>query len=127
MVYWFLHSAERTELDANSNNPSTGYRLRGCGGFGPQLDADRSYTFQIIGEAVSVAQTPLPAAGPLFATGLGVMGWLAKRRKHTGAALAAVGECPDLGVPPEIYRILVSSWDTSSTVALWQHSKLICL
>jgi hypothetical protein len=33
--------------------------------------------------------TPLPAALPLFATGLGVMGWLAKRRKRNTAALAA--------------------------------------
>jgi len=33
--------------------------------------------------------TPLPAALPLFATGLGVMGWLAKRRKRTNAATLA--------------------------------------
>jgi hypothetical protein len=34
--------------------------------------------------------TPLPAALPLFATGLGVMGWLAKRRKQKApVALAA--------------------------------------
>ena len=33
--------------------------------------------------------TPLPAALPLFAGGLGVMGLLARRRKRKGAALAA--------------------------------------
>lgn len=33
--------------------------------------------------------TPLPAALPLFATGLGVMGFLAKRRKRKGAAPTA--------------------------------------
>jgi hypothetical protein len=34
--------------------------------------------------------TPLPAALPLFATGLGVMGFLAKRRmRKSGAAIAA--------------------------------------
>jgi hypothetical protein len=36
-----------------------------------------------------VAQTPLPAALPLFATGLGVMGWLARRRKRKAAAALA--------------------------------------
>jgi hypothetical protein len=36
-----------------------------------------------------VAQTPLPAALPLYATGLGVMGWLARRRKHKNAAALA--------------------------------------
>ena len=29
--------------------------------------------------------TPIPAALPLFATGLGMMGWLARRRKRTHA------------------------------------------
>jgi hypothetical protein len=35
------------------------------------------------------AATPLPAALPLFATGLGVMGFLAKRRKRKGVAAIA--------------------------------------
>jgi hypothetical protein len=39
--------------------------------------------------AATPAATPLPAALPLFATGLGVMGFLAKRRKRKNAALAA--------------------------------------
>ena len=33
--------------------------------------------------------TPLPAALPLFAAGLGVMGWLAQRKKRKAAAAAA--------------------------------------
>jgi hypothetical protein len=33
--------------------------------------------------------TPLPAALPLFATGLGVMGWLSRRRKQKRVAIAA--------------------------------------
>ena len=37
----------------------------------------------------SQTTTPLPAALPLFATGLGVMGWLARRKKQKAAALAA--------------------------------------
>jgi hypothetical protein len=38
---------------------------------------------------VSVTQTPLPAALPLFAGGLGVMGLLARRRKRKAATVAA--------------------------------------
>jgi hypothetical protein len=39
---------------------------------------------------INVATTPIPAALPLFATGLGVMGWLARRKKRKNtAALAA--------------------------------------
>ena len=37
----------------------------------------------------SVAETPLPAALPLFATGLGALGLLGWRRKKNAAALAA--------------------------------------
>ena len=36
----------------------------------------------------SLSSTPLPAALPLFATGLGVMGWLARRKKRNAAFLA---------------------------------------
>jgi hypothetical protein len=36
----------------------------------------------------SPAATPLPAAFPLFATGLGVMGWLSRRRKQKASATA---------------------------------------
>jgi hypothetical protein len=35
---------------------------------------------------LAIAQTPLPAALPLFATGLGVMGWLGRRRKRKARA-----------------------------------------
>jgi hypothetical protein len=37
----------------------------------------------------TLTPTPLPAALPLFAGGLGLMGWLGRRRKHKSAALAA--------------------------------------
>ena len=40
-------------------------------------------------ESVSVAETPLPAAFPLFATGLGGFGLLSWRRKRKAAAIAA--------------------------------------
>jgi hypothetical protein len=38
---------------------------------------------------VNIAATPLPGALPLFAGGLGVMGFLARRRKRKSATLAA--------------------------------------
>ncbi|HEY5504498.1 MAG TPA: VPLPA-CTERM sorting domain-containing protein [Sedimentisphaerales bacterium] len=37
----------------------------------------------------TLGTTPLPAALPLFATGLGVMGLVARRRKRKSAATAA--------------------------------------
>ena len=40
-------------------------------------------------DLVSVNQTPLPAALPLFAGGLGVMGLLARRRKRKAATVGA--------------------------------------
>ena len=39
-----------------------------------------------IGNSISGSATPLPAALPLFATGFGVMGFLAKRRKRKNIA-----------------------------------------
>jgi hypothetical protein len=41
------------------------------------------------GNGVPIAATPLPAAFPLFAAGLGVMGWFGRRRKRISAAFAA--------------------------------------
>jgi hypothetical protein len=38
---------------------------------------------------ITLSQTPLPAALPLFATGLGVMGWLGRRRKRKNTAAVA--------------------------------------
>jgi hypothetical protein len=52
--------------------------------WGGTTEADQSFTIDV------VSSTPLPAALPLFATGLGMMGWIAKRRKRKNeAALAA--------------------------------------
>jgi hypothetical protein len=42
-----------------------------------------------IPEIEFVAATPLPAALPFFAGGLGVVGWLSRRRKRTDAAVWA--------------------------------------
>ena len=47
-----------------------------------------SESFQILGDA-NTTITPLPAALPLFATGLGALGLLGWRRKRKAAALAA--------------------------------------
>jgi hypothetical protein len=40
-------------------------------------------------QIATLASTPLPAALPLFASGLGVMGWLGRRRKRKGSAAIA--------------------------------------
>ena len=40
-------------------------------------------------EFANFATTPIPAALPLFATGLGMMGWLARRRKRSRMPLIA--------------------------------------
>ena len=55
-------------------------------GFFPEPHAA---SLTLIGTGVAVAETPLPAALPLFATGLGALGLLAWRRKRkNGAAIA---------------------------------------
>jgi hypothetical protein len=48
-----------------------------------------NYRGSSLSGGVEVASTPLPAALPLFASGLGLMGFLAKRRKRQGAGIAA--------------------------------------
>jgi hypothetical protein len=57
---------------------------------GNDFDPDpiASESFQILGTALA-AETPLPAALPLFATGLGALGLLGWRRKRKAAALTA--------------------------------------
>jgi hypothetical protein len=60
-----------------------------------QLNWGQDYNFELSAEAQSsasepgAAATPLPAALPLFATGLGGLGLLGWRRKKKAAALAA--------------------------------------
>ena len=54
------------------NTPSGVYLTSGLGG--------------IFGDAPAVVGTPLPAALPLFASGLGVLGLLARRRRKTAVA-----------------------------------------
>jgi hypothetical protein len=48
-----------------------------------------AFSIGVTGEADPVGATPLPAALPLFATGLGALGLLGWRRKKKAAALAA--------------------------------------
>ena len=59
--------------------------LLNCACFGTQGVRDTSSSTLTF----AVAATPLPAALPLFATGLGVLGLLGWRRKRKAAALAA--------------------------------------
>ena len=44
---------------------------------------------RMVARAGAAAGFPLPAALPLFGTGLGVIGWLARRRKRKGADAVA--------------------------------------
>jgi hypothetical protein len=50
---------------------------------------DNTGSLLISVEANSLTTTPLPAALPLFATGLGAMGFFGWRRKRKATALAA--------------------------------------
>ena len=52
---------------------------------GPSLSAGQGVGY-IIEYSHDVSPTPLPAALPLFATGLGLVGWLSRRRKKKMAA-----------------------------------------
>jgi hypothetical protein len=62
----------------NTGNPNTGYYV-----------GQEQFTFNIT-DITAVAATPLPAALPLFASGLGAMGLIGWRRKRkTTAAIAA--------------------------------------
>jgi hypothetical protein len=55
----------------------------------PQFFAPPGYTIELSPGIGNVATTPLPAALPLFATGLGAMGLLGWRRKRKNAATLA--------------------------------------
>jgi hypothetical protein len=88
-VYTFSHGSNDTSFDPITdpfvtglntlhfiiNNTNTGI-IGGPVDFGPSnLDFEATVTFD-------TTATPLPAAFPLFATGLGVLGWAARRRKQ---------------------------------------------
>jgi hypothetical protein len=70
IVYW----------DFNGS-PGNSASIRG----GTFSDLNKAFTFQILGS--ELAQTPLPAALPLFATGLGALGLVGWRRKRKAAAI----------------------------------------
>ena len=57
------------------------------GGWGP--NGAQALTLDSINIEIPGAATPLPAALPLFATGLGALGLLGWRRKRKNAAIAA--------------------------------------
>jgi hypothetical protein len=75
------------------------FYVLGAGSLNPLLTTDGVYmTADIYGSVsgmtgtvgATLSTTPLPAALPLFATGLGLMGWLSRRRKQKElAAIAA--------------------------------------
>ena len=61
-----------------------------CGGYAPANSMYTNDSAYVLRVDVEGTQTPIPAALPLFATGLGVMGLLGWRRKRkTAAAIAA--------------------------------------
>jgi hypothetical protein len=87
--YWFVIQQAATEPsgfwgDETTSNAPAGEQLQQNqgAGFMPQ---DANASFQLTG---TQAATPLPAALPLFATGLGALGLLGWRRKRKAAAIA---------------------------------------
>lgn len=66
--------------------------IAGVGGNRYGWFANNEFNFLAIDNAslATTSATPLPAALPLFAGGLGLMGWLARRRKHKNASALAV-------------------------------------
>ena len=73
--FWLTDNGPLTTFSHLSTNGNT----TGTGGNGIDL-------LVYAGDTVPVAATPLPAAFPLFASGLGVMGWFARRKKRKAAA-----------------------------------------
>jgi hypothetical protein len=69
-------------LTVQSSTPFTSLTF-----FEPSLNIEDQYFGNVVSSAV--AATPLPAALPLFATGLGVTAWLARRRNRKNVAVIA--------------------------------------
>jgi hypothetical protein len=74
---------EQVQLQLNGFAPSH-YNLRI-----QNVNSDLEDGFMTIGPAVVLSATPLPATLPLFAGGLGLVGFLTKRRKSAKQALTA--------------------------------------
>lgn len=73
-------------VDGSTNNPYPGGSAYDFGS--EQNLPDFDYAFQTFTEP-NISPTPLPAALPLFAGGLGLVGFLARRNKRNVKALAA--------------------------------------
>ena len=79
-----LPSSAPMILIANLEPPDPCFTGAACQASGPIIAFDQAV--QIGTWDVTISETPLPAALPLFATGLGVMGLLGWRRKRKNAA-----------------------------------------
>jgi hypothetical protein len=75
------------ELDFTTTNPGSLVDFTGGVIFSGSAQGDGFFSAAMSG-TIS-AETPIPAALPLFASGLGAMGLLGWRRKRKGAAIAA--------------------------------------
>jgi len=78
-----LNNAHFVPLCSTGNNYCTSY------GLAPNEVFNTSPQSGVVQFASVVAETPLPAALPLFANGIGALGLLAWRRKKKSVALAA--------------------------------------
>ena len=89
----YIFNGVETQLSTNSG---TGGQIDSSGSFVLSLLAGNTYGMYVHsvdsiegrGE-ITVGATPLPAALPLFAGGLGLVGLLARRRKRQGATAVA--------------------------------------
>lgn len=83
-------------FDISFYNPGQLFLPLYAGGSGLAVQSGSRYTggyyhsdLSLGFELDDASTTPVPAALPLFATGLGVMGWFGRRRKRKNAAIAA--------------------------------------
>jgi hypothetical protein len=87
---WALLNFSVTVKDVNSEGKNIDVQF---GEFSDSIAQPHKVDFDIVGSSTgggpSNPETPIPAALPLFAGGLGVLGLLARRRKHKNAAALA--------------------------------------